>query len=173
MACFVKAISKVVVHILNICLCNYKTYVLRIFIHNIKDYMIIRTLNVRLNDNFIAYIQHGYGTWINISPDTFCCFVLLSFGVGPWVFHPHKLISFPPGNKVTTPHGDVIKWEKSRYWPFVRGIHRSPMNYPHKGQWRRALIFPLIYAWINVWANNREAGDYDVTVMSSDFARDK
>ena len=23
-----------------------------------------------------------------------------------------------------------------RYWPFVRGIHRSPVNSSHKGQWR-------------------------------------
>ena len=45
-----------------------------------------------------------------------------------------------------------------RYWPFVRGIHRSPVNSPHKGQWRGALIFSLICAWINVWVNNREAG---------------
>ena len=28
-------------------------------------------------------------------------------------------------------------------------IHRSPMNSPHKGQWRRALMFSLICAWIN------------------------
>ena len=33
------------------------------------------------------------------------------------------------------------------YWPFVRGIHRSPVNSPHKGQWRGALMFSLIYAW--------------------------
>ena len=40
------------------------------------------------------------------------------------------------------PHDDVIKWRNfPRYWPFARGIHRSPMNSPHKGQWRRALIF--------------------------------
>ena len=32
-------------------------------------------------------------------------------------------------------HYDVIKWEHCpRYWPFVRGIHRSPVNSPHKGQ---------------------------------------
>ena len=31
-----------------------------------------------------------------------------------------------------------------RYWPFVRGIHRSPVNSPHKGQWRGALMFSLI-----------------------------
>ena len=33
-----------------------------------------------------------------------------------------------------------------RYWPFVRGIHRWPVNSPHKGQWRGALMFPLICA---------------------------
>ena len=59
-----------------------------------------------------------------------------------------------------------------RYWLFVRGIHRSPVNSPHKGQWRGALMFSLICIWINDWVNNREAGDlrryrghYDVTVM--------
>ena len=46
-------------------------------------------------------------------------------------------------------------------------------NYsPHKGQWRRALMFYLIRTWINGWVNNRKAGDlrrnrvhYDVNVM--------
>ena len=33
------------------------------------------------------------------------------------------------------------------YWPFVRGIHRSSVNSPHKCQWRGALIFSLICAW--------------------------
>ena len=31
-------------------------------------------------------------------------------------------------------HDDVIKWKHfQRYWPFVRGIHRSPVNSPHQG----------------------------------------
>ena len=54
----------------------------------------------------------------------------------------------------------------------VRGIHLWPVNSPHKGQWRGALMFCLIYAWTNGWVNNRDAGDlrrhrahYDVTVM--------
>ena len=72
-------------------------------------------------------------------------------------------------------HNDVIKWKHfPRYWPFVRGIHRSPVNSPHKGQWRGALMFSLICVWINRWVNNREAGDlrrylahYYVTVMAS------
>ena len=70
-------------------------------------------------------------------------------------------------------HDDVIKWKHfPRNWPFVRGIHRSPVNSPHKGQWLGALMFSLICVWINAWVNNREAGDlrsylahYDVTVM--------
>ena len=70
-------------------------------------------------------------------------------------------------------HGDVIKWGNfPRYWPFVRGNHWSPVNSPHKGQWRGALIFSLISAWANGWTNNLDAGDlrrlrakYDVIVM--------
>ena len=57
-------------------------------------------------------------------------------------------------------HDDVIKCKHfPRYWPFVRGIHRSPVNSPHKGQWRGVLMFSLICLWLNGWKNNREAGD--------------
>ena len=70
-------------------------------------------------------------------------------------------------------HDDIIKWKHfQRNWPFARGIHRSPVNSPHKGQWRGALMFTLICARINGWVNNCEAGDfrrnlahYDVIVM--------
>ena len=58
-------------------------------------------------------------------------------------------------------HDDVIKWKHfPRYWTFVRGNHRSPVNSPHKGQWRRDLMSSLICAWINGWVNNRKAGDF-------------
>ena len=68
---------------------------------------------------------------------------------------------------------DVIKWKHFPcYWPFVRGIHRSPVNSPHKGQWSGALMFSLICAWRNNWAHNQDASDlrrhhahYDITVM--------
>ena len=50
-------------------------------------------------------------------------------------------------------HDDVIKWRYlPRYWPFLQGIHRSPVNSPHKGQWRGALMW-------NGWVHNRHAGD--------------
>ena len=36
-------------------------------------------------------------------------------------------------NQAQYTHDDVIKWKHfSRYWPFVRGIRRSPVNSPHK-----------------------------------------
>ena len=70
-------------------------------------------------------------------------------------------------------HDDVIKWKHfPYYWPFVRGIHRSSVNSPYKGQWRKVLMFSLFCAWINGWVNNCEAGDlrrnranYDVALM--------
>ena len=57
-------------------------------------------------------------------------------------------------------HNDVIKWKHfPRNWPFVQRIHRSPVNSPHKVQWRGTLMFSLISARINAWVNNDEAGD--------------
>ena len=48
----------------------------------------------------------------------------------------------------------------------------SPVNSPHKDQWRGALRYSLICARINGWVNKSEVGDlkrrcayYDVTVM--------
>ena len=62
--------------------------------------------------------------------------------------------------QVISQHDDFIKWKHFlRYWPFVPGIHRSPVNSPHKGQWRGPLMFCLFCAWINGWVNNGEAGD--------------
>ena len=85
--------------------------------------------------------------------------------------HLHKTLSCMP--RIEN-HDDVIKWTHfPRYWPFVRRIHRSPVNSPHKGQWRGALMFTLICARIKGWVNNCEAGDlrrnrahYDVIVMN-------
>ena len=38
-------------------------------------------------------------------------------------------------------HYEVIKWKCfPRYWPFVQGIHRPPVNSPHRGQWRGTLM---------------------------------
>ena len=99
------------------------------------------------------------------------------------VFFHFRTLEFPPKRflkldrwyiyMIFKHHDDVIKWKHfPRYWPFVLGIHRSAVNSPHKGQWRGALMFSFICAWINGWVNNREADDlrrhrahYDVIVM--------
>ena len=83
---------------------------------------------------------------------------------GP-VNSPHKW----PVTRKMCPFDDVIMCNQfPRYWPFV-----WPVNSPHKGLWRGALMFSLICARINGWANNGDAGDlrrhiahYDVIVMN-------
>ena len=67
-----------------------------------------------------------------------------------------------------------IKWKHfPLFWPF-KGIHWSAVDSqrPRKGQWRGALIFSLIGAWINCCTNDRDAVDlkrhgahYDVIEM--------
>ena len=101
-----------------------------------------------------------------------CSVITQTLDVSRWnmhkTLHVQRLIRYN--------HNDVIKWKHfPRHWSFVRGIHRSPVNSPHKGQWRGALMLSLICAWINGWVNNGEAGDlkrhrvhYDVTVMTQE-----
>ena len=78
----------------------------------------------------------------------------------------------------------LLSWCKHRRFPWwhhqmetfsalvalCEGNHRSPVDSPHTGQRWRALMFTLICAWTNGWANTRDTGDlrrhrahYDVT----------
>ena len=117
------------------------------------------TMKVNMYTNGFYILTLKTESWQDVS--------LVTGGTGVWSWQP----------QVPTVHDDVIKWKHfPRYWPFVRGIHRSPENSLHKGQWRGVLMFSLIYAWIDDWVNNREAGDlgrhrthYDVTVMDDKF----
>ena len=83
-----------------------------------------------------------------------CSWQKIFFYVGCWCpssLHHQVICSHGIYN-----HDDIIKWKHfQHYWPFVRGIHRSPVNSPHKGQWRRALMFSLICTWTNGWIYNR------------------
>ena len=99
-----------------------------------------------------------------------------------WDYHP-DVLSWSQCNScadqapVNFIHGCPIWWSHQmeafpRYWPFVRGVHRSSVDSVHKGQWRGTLMFTLTCAWTNARANNRVAGDlgrhrayYDVTVI--------
>ena len=120
-------------------------------------------------------VKSRYGTFVISSRSNYGASVVNSrsnYGmsvISSW-WNKSVVISW---SDVCSNHDDVIKWKHFRcYWPFVLGIHWSPVNSPHKGQWPRALMFSFICVWINVWINNREVSDlrhyqahYDVTVM--------
>ena len=103
-----------------------------------------------------------------------CVCVYLCMCLRLWLWHWTRFSIWRCGHQW---HDDVTKWKHfPRYCPFVRGIHRSPVNSPHKDQWRGALVFSLICVWINGWVHNRKAGDlrcyrahFDVTVMELDL----
>ena len=133
---------------------------------------VTESLGVR-NDS-VSQQECSYGwRWLHILMD------LLKFETNvPSCGRGHQRRVLTCGNKPETMYGivihdDVIKWKLfPHYWPFLRGIHRSPVNSPHKDQWRGALVFSLICAWIKDWLNNGEAGDlrryrahFVVTVM--------
>ena len=81
-------------------------------------------------------------------------------------------------NKQTQKVRAPVKWTCHQMEAFsallaiCEGKSPVPVNSPHKGQWRGALMFSLIYAGINGWVNTGEVGDlirhhthYDVIVM--------
>ena len=55
-----------------------------------------------------------------------------------YICHDRQSAGFPGAIRHQTKnqfHNDVTKWKHFlRYWPFVWGIHRSPVNSLHKGQ---------------------------------------
>ena len=112
----------------------------------------------------------------------FCITCVITFNLFPFSTTLWYLSKWPPtfltyGGasyfSIQDLHDDVIRWKRfPRYWPFVRGIHRSPVNSPHKGQWCEALMFSLTCPWTNGWVNNRYASDvrhhrahHDITVI--------
>ena len=115
--------------------------------------------------NYFSLRQKFQFSIKNITPFNDCRSVYGVSGLKIWRAH----IMY-----VVLKHDDVIKRKHfAPYWPYVRGIHQWPVNSPHKGQWRGALMDSLICAWINGWTNKHEARNlrrhrahYDVTVMS-------
>ena len=88
------------------------------------------------------------------------------------IIHTFSYFIWYPRGRISA-NDDVIEWKHFPHcWPFVRWLHRSPVDSPHKGQGRGTLMFSLICALSNNWANNRDTGDlrrhytqYDVAVM--------
>ena len=134
------------------------------YIHIYSLPCILSSILIYVNANNISEnettsdIKPGPTTWIQVLSQW-----KIIYEVGVWINDVHLLL--------------IIWWRHQmetfpRYWPFVRGIHRSPVNSPNKGQWHGALMFSVIRAETNGWANHRDAGDlrphranYDANVM--------
>ena len=77
-------------------------------------------------------------------------------------------------NVISTPlveqHDDVMTWNSfPHYRPFVKGIHRSPVDFLHKDTLMRTFDVSLKLAWTNCWTNSRIADDlrrHDIQVTS-------
>ena len=102
------------------------------------------------NNNFFTgwYLltRIAMGPW---PVDRFCLGRLWSWSRVQSREKPHQIFSKRQIG-ITAPwihHGDVIKWK--HFLPLLascEGIHRAPVDSPHGGQWRRALMFCLICA---------------------------
>ena len=79
---------------------------------------------------------------------------------------PDEPVSATTFFMMTSSNGNI-----STLLTFVRGIHWSPVNSPQKGQWRGALMFPLICAFRSKRFSKQsrrrwwETPHYDVIVM--------
>ena len=111
------------------------------------------------------HIEHfSLNTRCSILPPDMCVTRAHLFSVTVRQVFPNSQFVLNATHSIHTsakPHDDVIKWK------------HFPVNSPHKGQWRGALMLSFTCVWINGWVNNREAGDlrrhrahYDVIVMN-------
>ena len=70
----------------------------------------------RAECQWICRNYHSLMIWITHNRNHIYC---------PWYGHPFSICVIMDHDT----HNDVIKWKNiPRYWPFVRGIHRSPVN---------------------------------------------
>ena len=106
----------------------------------------------------MALLGFDATSWVDISINPSRCRRFFVFGTLPWC----SLKCYVARRSVWNYHDDVVKWKHyPRYWPFGRGIHWSPMDSTHKGQWRGALMFLWSAPKGNGWANNRDTDDLD------------
>ena len=62
-------------------------------------------------------------------------------------------------------HEDVMQWKRfPHYWPFVKGIHRPPVDSPHK-EANNTEFFSLLFSLNKRSKDSRVAGDWSMTLM--------
>ena len=122
-----------------------KSYVMPNLVR-ISCYRMLSDQSVHINETFKSYpcmTFHQKQEKVSENLIALCCNLMM----GPNCSLKYRCTIFRFVRKIMVAdiHDDVIKWKHfPRYWPFVRGIHRSPVNSSHKGQWCGALMFSLI-----------------------------
>ena len=139
----------------------FQSHIQRHFLKRNVLVLLINALNFFYGPNSNG--EYGLVCWTYFKP--LCAPMAIQFGV------VHTCINRP---MMTSPNENI----SALLALCVRGIHRSPVDSPHKGHWHGALMFSLICAWTNGWANNWDSGDlwrhhahYYVIVMPSDWFR--
>ena len=118
--------------------------------HHFTQYRSCRVTTITSNVNHLFRITTGY--YRNNDPSLTGSVVYYSFWVG---YGLHNSLPLPSHHlRLNNSTQNTTWWRHDmktflRYWPFVRGIHRSPVNSPYKGRWRGALVFSLICVCIN------------------------
>ena len=86
--------------------------------------------------------------------------------VNIWLYLKHIIMMTPSNGKIFRVTSPLV------------GNSSVTGEFPHKSQWRGALMYLWSAPWINSWVNNREAGDlrrnrvhYDVIVMTRAITR--
>ena len=95
----------------------------------------------RRNFQILIHCMNSVVLWLSLYSHKTCILIIKSISNACLKFYKDKMPRATRVEQVGS-HDDVIKWKLfPRYWPCARGIHRSPVNSPHKGQWPWALIF--------------------------------
>ena len=103
----------------------------------------------RHNDVIIASCVH----WVEGNLTGVAVRALLCFAVVRYLYLP-----CPPSYYAC--HDDIMTWKQfPHYWPFVRGIHRSAVDSPHKESVCGTLAFSFMLAWTSWWTKSGIFGD--------------
>ena len=107
---------------------KYLIWTSRIIRQNIYDYNEIYL-------GFPAIVRNFHRSFVILSHDFISAALVTAAEWVPWLqynqlyLHGHYFVSQRMPVWQTVTHDDVIKWKHfPRYWPFARGIHRSPVN---------------------------------------------
>ena len=86
----------------------------------------------RRNFQILIHCMNSVVLWLSLYSHKTCILIIKNIPNACLKFYKDKMPRATRVEQVGS-HDDVIKWKLfPRYWPCARGIHRSPVNSPHK-----------------------------------------